>query len=465
MHNPTMSAENTLTNLLACPRCDKTPLQHKAKNYHCAACKTEFPVIGGIPWLFADPDATLGEWRNRLHFSLQQLSHESKRLTAELAANGQRELTQQRLQQLKTATEQHRDKLRKILAPIDIQSMQVSYESHLAMRTRLPIDQGLNTYYANVHRDWAWGELENEASLQQITAALVASGGTASDNTLVLGAGACRLAYDLHRATNSGRTIALDFNPLLLLIARQIVNGEKLQMYEFPIAPKSMRDVAILRTLSAPEVPAADFCFVLADVLRPPFSPASFDTIVTPWLIDIVSEDLPIFAARINQLLKPGGRWINFGSLNFDHPQRSRRYSTEEVLLIVEETGFSAPQLSQATIPYMCSPASCHGRQETVFTFCATKQEEAPKPGRHKALPDWIVKGNEPVPLLPSFKTQTLTTQIYAFIMSLVDDKRSIVDMAKVLEQQKLMTRKEAEPAIRNFLTRMYDDSQRKSGF
>lgn len=465
MHNPTMTAENTLTDLLACPRCDKTPLQRKGKNYHCTACKTEFPDMGGIPWLFADPDATLGEWRNRLHFSLQQLAHESKRLTTELGANDQRELTRQRLQQLKNATEQHRDNLRKILAPIDIQSMQVSYESHLAMRTRLPIDQGLNTYYANVHRDWAWGDAENEASLQQITSALAASGGTHTGDTLVLGAGACRLAYDLHHATEPGRTIALDFNPLLLLIAKQLVQGKELQMHEFPIAPKSMSDVAVLRTLSAPEESGADFSFILADVSRPPFAAASFDTIVTPWLIDIVSEDLPIFAARINQLLKPGGRWINFGSLNFDHPERSRRYSPEEVLLIVEETGFSAPKLSQATLPYMCSPASCHGRQETVFTFCAIKEKEVRKPGRHKALPDWIVVGNEPVPLLPSFKTQTLSTQIYSFIMSLVDGKRSIADMAKVLEQQKLMSRKEAEPAIRNFLTRMYDDSQRNSGF
>ena len=37
--------------------------------------------------------------------------------------------------------------------------------------------------------------------------------------------------------------------------------------------------------------------------------------------------------------------------------------------------------------------------------------------------------------------------------------------MAKIMEQQKLMTQKEAEAAIRNFLTRMYDDSQRNSGY
>jgi hypothetical protein len=49
--------------------------------------------------------------------------------------------------------------------------------------------------------------------------------------------------------------------------------------------------------------------------------------------------------------------------------------------------------------------------------------------------------------------------------MSMIDGKRTIKEMAKLLEQQKLMTRQEAEPAIRNFLTKMYDDSQRQSKF
>jgi hypothetical protein len=49
--------------------------------------------------------------------------------------------------------------------------------------------------------------------------------------------------------------------------------------------------------------------------------------------------------------------------------------------------------------------------------------------------------------------------------MSLIDGRRSIADMAKVLEERELMTRREAVPAIRNFLIRMYDDAQRKSEF
>ena len=178
-----------------------------------------------------------------------------------------------------------------------------------------------------------------------------------------------------------------------------------------------------------------------------------------------MNETLPIQAARINKLLKPQGRWINFGSLAFNHPERAHRYSTEETLAIVAEAGFAQPHSSEQTIPYMCSPASRHGRQETVFTFAANKTGDVSVPARHKALPDWVVTGKEPVPLLQSFQSQAMSTQIYSYIMSLIDGKRTIADMAAILEQQKLMTHQEAEPAIRTFLTRMYDDSQRNSGF
>jgi len=46
----------------------------------------------------------------------------------------------------------------------------------------------------------------------------------------------------------------------------------------------------------------------------------------------------------------------------------------------------------------------------------------------------------------------------------LIDGKRTIADMAVVLQKQGLMTKEEAMPAIRTFLTKMYDDSQKLSG-
>ena len=452
-----------LKDLLACPRCDKTPLDETGGVYSCKACKIDFPSIDGIPWMFAEPQASLGEWRGRLQFALQSLSHEVASLDAELKNKDLRPLTRRRIERYRKATDSHRRKLQKLLQPVDVQSLQGSYESYLAMRTRLPADQGLNTYYANVHRDWSWGNEENKASLKQLQSVLHDS--AELGNVLVLGAGAGRLAYDLHMQMDCAATVAMDFNPLLLLIAKSVVGGDALKLYEFPIAPKSLEDDAVLRTLSAPDVVRDGFYLVLGDALRAPFAPESFDTVVTPWLIDIISEDLPTLAERINTLLKPEGRWVNFGSLAFATPERARRYSPEETKAIVAESGFSDPYVSEATIPYMCSPASRHGRQERVFSFSAWKERGVKAPGRHRALPDWIVTGKEPVPLTQAFRSQAMTTQIYSFMMSLIDGKRSIQDMAIVLEKQKLMTRAEAEPAIRSFLTKMYDDAQKQSGF
>ena len=453
----------SLLELIACPRCDKTPLTQKNETLHCSACKVDFPSLDGMPWLFAEPEASLAEWRGRMQFALQSLSHEVAGLDAELKDKDLRPLTRRRLERYKTALEHHRRALQKLMQPLDVQSLSGNYQTYLALRTRLPVDQGLNTYYANVHRDWAWGDDENKASIRQIRAVLHEN--AELGKVLVLGAGAGRLAYDLHMQFDCECTVALDFNPMLLLVANAVTRGEKLQLHEFPIAPKSLEDDAVLRTLAAPEPAAENFHLVLGDALRAPFASAAFDTVVTPWLIDIISEELPTLAARINMLLTENGRWVNFGSHAFSRPERARQYSPEETKGIVAEYGFSDPYVAEATIPYMCSPASRHGRQEKVFTFSAYKERQVKPPARYRALPDWIVTGKVSVPQSTAFRTQAMSTQVYAFIMSLIDGKRSIQDMALVLEKQQLMTRVEAEAAIRSFMIKMYDDAQKASRF
>ena len=68
-------------------------------------------------------------------------------------------------------------------------------------------------------------------------------------------AGACRLAYDLHQRLRPSLTVALDFNPFFLLAAARILAGPPLELYEFPIAPRSIEDHAQLRVHAAPEPP------------------------------------------------------------------------------------------------------------------------------------------------------------------------------------------------------------------
>ena len=223
---PAMSEVKQLQSYLACPRCDKSPLSFDEGKFGCDACKIQFPDIDGIPWMFADPETSLGEWRNRLQFALQQLSHEISGLERELKNENLRPLTRRRVERYKKSTEQHRRSLQKLLKPVDLQSMSGNYESYLALRTRLPTDQGLNTYYANVHRDWCWGDEENNAALKQLQSVLHEH--AELGDVLVIGAGAGRLAYDIHKQLNCMRVVVMVFNPLLMLVAQAMARGDRL---------------------------------------------------------------------------------------------------------------------------------------------------------------------------------------------------------------------------------------------
>jgi hypothetical protein len=280
---------------------------------------------------------------------------------------------------------------------------------------------------------------------------------------LVLGAGAGRLAYDIHMQLAPATTVALDFNPMLLLIAQRIARGETLELYEFPIAPKSADEQAVLRTLTVDAPAREGLLYVLADALRPPFPKGTFDTIVTPWLVDILPEPFDALAARVNHLLAEGGRWVNFGSLSFHDNDPVFRYTVEECVAVLADSGFEAPQVIEREIPYMASPSSRHARRECVVAWGAAKVRNVKPPERYRALPEWLIRGNDPVPLSQPFQTQILSTRIHAHIMSLIDGRRSLKDIAKILAEQKLMTAAEAEPALRTFLTRMFDDSRRQN--
>ncbi len=450
-----MPSADTLNDLLACPRCD-APLAPAADTWRCAGCDVDFPRLAGIPWLFAEPTAALGEWRGRLHFSLQKLERERQQLTASLKDAGLRSATRARLDALERAMHDQGGRLRELLAPLDLEQHTASYETYLALRTRLPADQGLTTYYANIHRDWCWGDAENGASFEVLATLL---GGADPGRVLVLGAGAGRLAYDLHTRTAASLTAVVDFNPLLLIVADRVTRGDTVELYEFPLAP--LRAAAMLRTLAAPAPARSGLVHVLADAHRPPFRRGAFDTVVTPWLIDILPERFDVLCARVNLLLGDGGRWLNFGSLSFHDPEPALRYGLDECLAALEENGFGNVTLEERVLPYLSSPASRHARREHIVSWSARKLRDVKKVPRHHALPDWLVRGTDPVPLGDSFRSQAAATRIHALLMTLIDGRRSIKDMAKLVVDQGLMSAGEAESAIRSFLIKMYDDSRR----
>ncbi|NBC21926.1 MAG: methyltransferase domain-containing protein [Gammaproteobacteria bacterium] len=436
--------------LLACPRCGAG-----LETLHCKACPADFPLHGGIPWLFADPGAAVSDWQNRWQLALERLREDAHRVRSALKSKPQ-EPTRRRLEALEAGYRAQPDHLDAILEPLRLAGGG-SLETLLALRTRLPPTQGIFSYDANVFRDWAWGAQECALALDAVQAALAER---SPARVLVLGAGAGRLAYDLHKQSAAALTVALDFNPLLAYVGHRAAAGETVSLVEFPVAPRTPEAAAIERALGAPEPARPGLEFVLADALRPPFRPGSFDLVVTPWLLDVCDESAATTLARINGLLADDGLWIHHGSVAFDGPDPAERLTLAELEATAGTAGFADLAADEACMPYMDCPDSRHGRRESVVTLRGRKARNIKAPEKHRALPDWIVAGRAPVPALPAFQTQAMTTRMHAFIMSLIDGKRSLKDMARVMEEQRLMPRQEAESALRGFLVKMYDEAQ-----
>jgi hypothetical protein len=457
-----MSAATLATALCHCVRCGQAALEIRREGWLCTACGAGYPVIGDIPWLFRDPQDALAGWRTRFDLLRAQLRERATLLAAEANEETQRVATQRRLTHWAAACSDQVECLERLLAPLGLAAQPPRGETLQALGAQLPLEQGLTNYYVNVHRDWCWGDEENEATFAELRA--VAGAPLALGNTLVVGAGAGRLAFDLHERAQSSQMIVSDFNPLLLFVARELFAGRTLDLYEFPIAPRRAEDCAVLRTLRAPTPSRPAPQLVLADALDAPFAPGAFDTVVTPWFIDIVGEPFAAIAARVNTWLKPGGRWINTGSVAFNLARYAERLSGDEVLAALAQAGFDNAQMREGCVPYMRSPASRHARLETILTWCATKQT-AVSPPSARALPAWLTDTRLPVPRSPAMEFEQISSRIHAFLLALVNGERSIAEMVRMVVEQKLLPAADAEAAVKQFLRRTYERSAQRNDF
>ncbi|MDP9199256.1 MAG: class I SAM-dependent methyltransferase [Pseudomonadota bacterium] len=453
-----MASRAPLAVLLACPQC-LSPLAGAG----CLTCRTDYPDMAGIPWLMPEPRTALIEWRGRLHHLLTHYTSEASRQRSALAEQPRGAATRQRLEHVAAALDDQAARIRELMQPLGIERRSEALAVHVALGTELPMTQGLSSYYTNLHRDWCWGAAENQAAAAAVTDSLPT--GIRPERMLVLGAGACRLAYDLHQALAPALTVALDINPLFLFAAKRILSGDTLELYEFPIAPRTISDHAVLRSLAAPGLPTPGLELVLADAAAPPFLAGSFDLVLTPWFIDVAGEPVRRLLGRVNRVLRTGGFWINHGSLAFAESAPADAVSLEELLDSLPDSGFSRATPQESAEPYLASPASRHARRETVITFCARKERDVASPDQGRPVPEWLQRSDLPVPALPQIRAQALATRVHAFLLAMIDGERSIRDMARLMEQQQLMMAEDAEPAIRRFLARALAESTRPPAF
>lgn len=415
-----------------------------AANHETLAC----PVFecGGqqVAWMYEDAEAALAQWRARYRGFSQQNEQECSRLEAALGASDLTAPARARIETLLSARGQQRDKVKALLAPFELDrgSAAATASSQIAKK------QGLLSYHDNIFRDWSWNNGEAEA-LWQALASVIPSGATLG-TTLTLGAGAGRLSYDLHRLGGADSSVLLDINPLLLAVAASVIGGRKIALPEFPLAPLDMP--AIDRICTAPEAGVGPFSFVLGNASRPPFESSRFDTVLTPWLIDVIGESPHSFFARINDLLCDGGLWLNTGTLFFDEVDPIARYSESEVFEIVEASGFELVATDRREVDYLSSPASAHGRREWVTSFSARKRRSVKKPGASTSLPTWLIDTTQPIPKPTAIALAASERLLQAQVLAAVDGERSVATIAALLARQYDLPLADSTEAVRRIL-------------
>lgn len=450
-----------LAQLLACPDCH-AQLKADEAGLACTGCLQDYPLWGDLPWLLPRAKAYRADWGQRLKFYLQTMERELQRLKLEQKLPDILPATGERLRLLIQAKTEQLREIDKLLEDLKL-GEDPAYELNALAGTPLPEQQSLFGYYGNVLRDWGWGEAENAAALDCVRAV---AGEGALGMLGVLGSGPSRLAYDLHRAYPGTTTLAMDINPFYLQIASRMSAGKTLHLYDFPIAPRNLKNFAVKVRLKAPEPIKEGLHFVLADALRPCLKPASLDTLLTPWLIDVIPDDFRLFAARMNQLLKPGGRWLNFGSLVFHQHLTSQCYSREEVESILAEEGFEILKKTEREIPYLSAAHNSQTRLEWIFAFSARKIRSVPPPGAPGAAPiSWLEDQQEKIPVWPELQEQILFNHTLAVILAQVNGARSLNEIAELLAPQMGMTQEQTQVLLKRVLEKTYQSRTRSRVF
>ena len=417
-----------------------------------------FPNINGIPWLFERPASSLAQWQARSQMTVNGNQDLIQDLKNQTSRKGVSKKTVERLKAIIKGTEHNNSVLTNLLGSLFVYQLG-QLDTIDALLGRPSFTQNLRSYQNIIYRDWAFRDEEYKANRQALDfVAGTIPGEVEFGKTLVMGPGACRLPMDLARQFRPELTLACDINPMLLLMAQAMLQGQTIPYYEFPGAPRDFASFAVKRQLKMEAPPPENFYFVLGDALRQPFKENSMDVVVTPWFIDIIYQDFSDFIVNLNRVIKEGGYWINFGPLLFDHRDYSGRYSFEEIKIMAEKNGFVFESHKVESFSYMASPASAYQRADLLHCMVVKKVKNTGKLLTNpRYLPEWITEPSQPVPMSQEIAKSCASHGIYGGILSLVDGKRSIQEIAQYLMTNHGLPQDQAVNTLLGYFTELYE--------
>ena len=359
-----------------------------------------YPNINDIPFLFKDPAASLQQWQGKTQLAFMQIESRIEENIANKTSTELSLMTKNRINEILKADQSNIEVLDKTISPLFDYSVD-DLPILRSLASRFGFTQNIFSYENALMRDWGFEGEEDNINVEALNfiTSLLPSNFKAGD-MLVLGAGASRLPSDLSVFLKPNITIATDINPFLVLMSQRILSGEEIEYYEVPAVPTSINKAAVKRKLKLKGEAPENYKLLLSDALTYPFKKHSFDTLFTPWFIDIIHHDFSSFIKNINQSIKMGGYWVNFGPLYFDHREYGFKYTIEEVKAIAEKNGFEIEKCEEKEMAYLSSSSNSYKRIDKIYCIVAKKVKEvAPMFVSNNHLPEWILDIKKPVPM------------------------------------------------------------------
>lgn len=418
--------------LLACPQCAADCASGlQPQEQRCHSCGQEFFDLAGMPCWFSVGKAQLTLWQSLYGIALQQAERNFALAEQELPLYDLPPRGRARIQHMQQANRQIIEDVKNLMDSAGLEAqIAPEFANYDASR--------MLQYFELLLRDWAWDEAvpaeenENHRELQRVRQA-VENAPAPLGHTLIIGAGAGRLSWDIHCELNPSSTLALDTNPVLISAAHRLVAHQNPWLLT-EVHPNPQTDYEPVRrwTLAAKSNAERlpNWFALAANAWSPPIKSGSVDTVITPWFIDVNGKEIRILIAQVQKLLKPGGLWINTGPLLYGTDiSPMRRYTTEEIRELAELAGFEFCYENVEISPYLKTPLSAQLRTEQVWTFVA----RAPQPNQPPPKSDppaWILLPHLPIPALNIPPPEDPTLQ---HLLSLVDGQRSINDIANLI--------------------------------
>ncbi|MEM7401520.1 MAG: Trm112 family protein [Pseudomonadota bacterium] len=452
-----------LLDILICPACSNSnsTLVIDSGSASCTQCGSHFPIFKcadkEIPWLYKEPESQVYEWQARLKGFMHINELEQQHLKEGLKDKRLSKTGQKRIRKLFDSKKQQREQVLSLLAPFNLQNSEsVSINLVGKIQNNTPRVQGLTSYYDNIFRDWSWSNYENQQMLDAINRVYDAH--NSIGKILTIGSGAGRLSYDIHKKYSADYSLLLDINPLLMSAACNAIQGNCFDLNEFPIAPLNKQTFYATQSCGAPLAIKENIDYLFADGMNPPVNEGAFDTVLTPWLLDIIPQNLRDYIPRINRCIREGGIWLNTGSLAFFHKQASWCYSEEEVIELIEKNGFELIAANRNTISYLKSPLSAHGRTEDVFSFCARKIKNVVQPKKYEYLPTWIRNTTESIPKQLNYEIGSSKHLLQAQVFGAIDGNRSIEQIGGLVAKQYNLEVTESITAVRQIMIDSFEE-------